>query len=267
MDAVTEGHYYRKQLGCKSGIIAWSHSSRFRIGLKLIGKAPRNLLDYGSGDGTFLVMASDRIGEGWGADISPVQVEDCQKRLVSIPNLHFSTIDVLRDGTHDGKYDIVTCMETLEHCTAASVEIVLRDLARFVSPGGRVIISVPIEIGPTFLLKAVVRKAAARRGLSDYSHYEHYKFRDALRMMTAGRAEVLERPVYGKPEMNFHSHYGFNWKALRERVKQSFAIERVHFSPLGFLGGWVSSQVWFVCKPRVESGAPALQESSSVKTE
>ena len=195
-------------------------------------------------------MAAARIHEGRGADIAVDQVEDCRKRFAALANLHFCTIAELADGAHARRYDLVTCMETLEHCTAAVVETVLRDLARLVAPGGRVVISVPIETGPTFLLKTVLRRLAAWRGLSDYRHYESYAPAAALRMLFAGRRTALERPVYGAPDAPYHSHYGFNWRSLRDRVRAHLDIERTQFTPLGFLGGWVSSQAWFVCRPR-----------------
>ena len=250
MDAVAEGHYYRKQLGCKSGIIAWSHRSRFRAGLRFIGPSPRKLLDYGCGDGTFLAMAAVRIHEGLGADIAADQIKDCQQRLASFANLRFCTIGEL-GGSHDATCDVVTCLETLEHCPAPIVEVVLRDLARLASPGGRIVISVPIEIGPTFLLKLIVRKLAAWRGLSDYRYYESYSLSDAARMLFAGRSTALDRPIYGEPAAPSHSHYGFNWRTLRERIRAHLTIERTLYSPLGFMGGWVSSQAWFVCRPLV----------------
>jgi hypothetical protein len=37
---------------------------------------------------------------------------------------------------------------------------------------------------------------------------------------------------------------------LRMQIAQMFGIERTLFSPLRFSGGWFSSQVWFVCRPR-----------------
>ena len=244
-----EGHYWRKQLGCRSGIIAWSHRARFREGLRLAGRSARKVLDYGCGDGTFLAMAADRIGAGVGADIAVDQIADCRTRLSRFSNLAFCTTAELRDRSHDGAYDVVMCMETLEHCTAPAVEAVLGDLARLVAPAGTVVISVPIETGPTFLIKLVIRKVAGWRGLSDYRHYESYGPRDALRMIFAGRRTAVARPVYGAPDAPGHTHYGFNWRAMRERVRSHLAIERTLFSPLGFLGGWVGSQAWFVCRP------------------
>ena len=245
--AIEQGHYYRKQLGCDSRVIAWSHRSRFEVGLGLIGAAPRKLLDYGCGDGTFLAMAAGRIGTGCGADIDTGQTEDARRRLAGFTNLQFCTIPDLSAPVHSSAYDVVTCMETLEHCVEDVVQIVLRDLARLVAPDGRVIISVPIETGPTFLLKLLVRKAAAWRGLSDYRHYEPYSAASAWRMIVAGRRGPIPRPVHGAPPS--HSHYGFNWKALREQVREHLVIESTRFSPLGFSRGLASSQAWFVCRP------------------
>lgn len=249
---VSSGHYYRKLLACKSGVIAWSHRSRFRIGLELIG-SPRTLLDYGCGDGTFLAMAAGIIQSGCGADIAVEQIEDCRTRLAAFDNLRFCPIPELADPARDRTYDVVTCMETLEHCIPPVVDAVLRDLGRLCAPGGRVIISVPIETGPTCLLKLMVRKTAAWRGLSDYRHYETYTLGDAMRMIFAGRTTSVERPIYGGPDAPSHSHYGFNWRALRQQVSSHLTIERTLFSPLGLSRGWASSQAWFVCRPHPEA--------------
>jgi SAM-dependent methyltransferase len=245
---IAEGHYYRKQLACRSSIIAWSHRSRFRVGLRLIGSSVPKLLDYGCGDGTFLALSAGRIREGWGADVAADQIADCKERLASFDNLRFCMTRDLADETHSGAFSVVTCMETLEHCTAPNVDLVLRDLARLVSPDGFVIISVPIEIGPTFLLKSVVRRVAAWRGLSDYGYYERYTFQNVMRMLFATRSTALERPVCGEAQAPGHSHYGFNWRGLRDRVRSYLSVEGTLFSPLGFLGGWVSSQAWFICR-------------------
>ncbi|MFO0810558.1 MAG: class I SAM-dependent methyltransferase [Gemmataceae bacterium] len=265
MNAAFDGSYYRKQIGCSIGTIAWSHRARYRMALRLIGPRPGRLLDYGVGDGTLLSMAANRLTEGWGADINVEHVRECKARFECVRNLKFMTVRELSEPTYEGTFDVVTCMETLEHCIAPTVDAVLHDLVRLTNPAGRTIISVPIEIGPTFLVKSIVRSMAAWRGLSDYSHYESYPFRDAVRMICASRRTVIDRPEYGGPDDPNHSHYGFNWRALRERVRQYFEITATRFSPLGWLGGWFSSQVWFICVPKKATAHGALQ-GHSVRT-
>jgi hypothetical protein len=141
-------------------------------------------------------------------------------------------------------------MEVLEHCTPAVVDAVLGDLARLVAPDGRVIISVPIETGPSFLLKYAVRTVAGWRGLGDYRHYEKYPVGDAVRMIASTKQTRLARPVYDDGRHGFHSHYGFNWRHLAERARQVLCIERTVFSPFNTPGGLLDSQAWLVCRPR-----------------
>ena len=247
MIELSSGHYYKKQLGCKSRIIAWSHRSRFEMALRLVEGRPRKLLDYGCGDGTFLAMIAARVEEGTGADIAADQIEDCRSRFATLKNLKFCMIEQLAEPTLQGCYDIVMCMETLEHCPPPVVKMVLNDLARLVSNTGKVIISVPIETGATFLIKLVLRKCAAWRGLGDYRYYESYSFRDAFQMIFANERTQLDRAVYETPNGPNHSHHGFNWRVLRGVIRTFLNIDDAFFSPLGFLGGAVSSQIWFVC--------------------
>jgi 2-polyprenyl-3-methyl-5-hydroxy-6-metoxy-1,4-benzoquinol methylase len=249
VDPVADGHYASTQLGSKNKVIAWSHQSRFVKALSLIGNDVNTLLDYGCGDGTFLVLAADRVAEGHGCDVDANQIENCRTRLSTYKNVTFYVNDELSGPDHKGEFDVVTCMETLEHCTDEVVEIVLSDVARLVAPKGRVIISVPIEVGPSFIAKQSIRAIARRQGASSYQLEERYSASDALKMLFARRGTYVERKLLGEPPMTGHSHYGFNWRRLRERVAAHLEIERTLFTPLGALGGWVSSQAYFVCRP------------------
>lgn len=245
------GHYYRKQIECKDRFIAWSHASRFVKAVQLIGNnRVSKLMDYGCGDGTMLTMISERADECWGADIAEDQLQDCRLRLGNLANTHFCSVLGIQKPKFEGAFDVVLCMETLEHCVEESASQVIDDLAFLCSPNGRVIISVPIEIGPSFLLKQSIRKVAAWRGLSDYKYYEKYSIRNGLRMIFATSNTVFERPAYGPEGSKSLSHYGFNWKVMRQKVANVMDIERVTFSPLASLAGLVSSQAWFICRPK-----------------
>ena len=57
-DAVSGGHYAQKQILSRDKLVAWSHARRFATVLTLARRfADRRILDYGSGDGTFLALA------------------------------------------------------------------------------------------------------------------------------------------------------------------------------------------------------------------
>ncbi len=249
--AITPGHYARKQLFCRSAIIAWSHQSRFRLARKMVEPyAGNRLLDYGCGDGTLLGQIHDLFPTAVGADVDLNQTIDCRARFANLSGLSFVLTNDLAGAAHAGAYQVVTCMEVLEHCVDQDRDQLLLALGRLVSPDGVLVISVPIEIGPTLIGKQIVRTLAGWRGLGDYKYNESYTTYELFRMAFAGERTAIPRPLYSNGNgSGFHAHKGFNWRTLRMLLQEHFNIRQVRFSPLGWLGGYFSSQAWFICEP------------------
>jgi len=250
------GHYARKQLFSKNAIVAWSHRRRFALARELASAgAGGALLDYGCGDGTFIALAHDLFRETTGTDVDIEQLRDCSRRLSSVPDVRFASIDELREPGYTGHYDAVVCMEVLEHCPADVQPQVLEDLARFVRPHGIVVISVPIEIGPTLAVKQAVRAGAAATGLVEYESRERYRISEFMRMLLARSTSQIERRATitinaDGDTVRYHGHKGFNWRLLARVIERTFVIERKLYSPVRFTGPWLNSQVWFVCRKR-----------------
>jgi 2-polyprenyl-3-methyl-5-hydroxy-6-metoxy-1,4-benzoquinol methylase len=236
--------------------VAWSHGRRFALAHELASAgAGGALLDYGCGDGTFAVLAHDLFRETVGADIDVEQVRDCGERLGTLAGVRFVSIGDLRDPSHHARYDVVVCMEVLEHCPSDIQPAVLDDLKRLARPDGIVVISVPIETGATLMVKQAVRAVAAASGLAEYAHRERYRPAEFFRMAFAGRTSQIERPetVVSSPAggtVRFHGHKGFNWRVLEQLIERVFVIERRLYSPVPLTGRWLNSQVWFVCRKR-----------------
>lgn len=255
-ELIEHGHYARKQIFSRNAIVAWSHRRRFAVARELASAgAGGALLDYGCGDGTFIALAHDLFREAIGADIDAEQVRDCTRRLDGVRHVQFASIDDLRAPAHQEHYDAVVCMEVLEHCPSDIQPQVLADLDRLVRPHGVVVISVPIEIGPTLAVKQLVRAAAAATGLNEYAMRERYRLSEFMRMFLAGETSRIERPINVTINANgdrtrFHGHKGFNWRALERLIERVFAIERRRFSPVPLTGPWLNSQVWFICRKR-----------------
>jgi SAM-dependent methyltransferase len=210
------------------------------------------LLDYGCGDGTLLAEVRDLFPDAVGADIDPGQTQDCRARFSGISNISFVLTDELASPGNESAYGVVTCMEVMEHCIHEDLERVITDLRRLVSPEGVVIISVPIEIGPALIGKQVIRSLAGWRGLGDYKYGERYTSYEFLRMVFAGEDTSIPRPAYSNENGGgFYLHKGFNWRNLRMRLQEQFEVKHTLFSPFGWLGGYFSSQAWFICRPRV----------------
>jgi 2-polyprenyl-3-methyl-5-hydroxy-6-metoxy-1,4-benzoquinol methylase len=254
-DLLAQGHYARKQLFSRSRIVAWSHRRRFEVARELAGARGGALLDYGCGDGTFIALAHERFTSATGTDADAAQLADCAQRLGHLAGVHFVSLSQLGGADHAGRYTAVTCMEVLEHCPADVQHAVLADLDRVMAADARLVISVPIEIGPALAVKQGVRRFAAAAGLSEYAGRERYRVGEFARMIVAGPTTSIEREITTARAsdgtlLRFHGHKGFNWRALERLVRARFTIERRLYSPLPLAGCWLNSQVWFVCRKR-----------------
>ncbi|HET6762236.1 MAG TPA: class I SAM-dependent methyltransferase [Longimicrobiaceae bacterium] len=254
-ELIRTGEYARKQLFGGPSLLRWSHGSRFRMGVEVVKPyAGRRLLDYGCGDGTYLALVNDLFPDAVGAEIDPRLVEAGAERFASLPGVSFVDPREL-DAEPDGSFGVVVCMEVLEHCPDDQAHVVLSRIHRLAARDGLVVISVPIETGPVLIAKQLARALAGRRGVSGYEHRERYSFGELLKMIAPGEGTPLERPVYSAVTApgtvsRWHGHKGFNWRALRRRVRERFTVHETRFSPLGFLGGAASSQAWLLCSPR-----------------
>ena len=252
-DPIASGDYARKQIYCPSRVVAWSHGSRFKLAATLAeGSRGGRLLDYGCGDGTFIALTHGLFSHAVGADVDAAQLAECRRRLGSLEGVEFVQTAALAAGDHTQAFDLVACMEVLEHCTDRERVRVVSELARLVAPAGRIIVSVPIEIGPALIGKQLFRAIAAWRGQGDYHHRETYTMREMLAAVM--RRRNLVRPEYcvDTPfgQVRYCGHKGFDWRVLEQDLRRAMTVERRLFTPMPALRGVLNSQVWFVCRPR-----------------
>jgi len=249
-DLLRSGDYARKQIFCRSRVVAWSHGSRFELARRLVRGRSGRLLDYGCGDGTFIAMVHDGFSEAVGVDVDTSQATECTRRLGGLGNVRFSLTADVAAPSERGRWDVVTCMEVLEHCLEHERRRVLDDLARLVSRSGMVLISVPIEVGPSLLGKQFFRALAGLRKLGDYQHRERYTPVELLRAAAGG---AVSRPAYegvgAHGPYRYYGHKGFDFRDLEREIRMRLEIRERLFTPLSWLGPVLNSQVWFICAP------------------
>jgi SAM-dependent methyltransferase len=254
---IAEGHYAKKQILSRDRLIAWSHRRRFETGLRLARACARDrrVLDYGCGDGSFLAMllaGDERPRRCVGAELHASLVDDCRRRLGERDDLDFVLVGELDADEHRAAYDLVVCMEVLEHVIdpAASVE----RLARLLAPGGRLLVSVPVETGLPLLLKQAARRVAGWRRIDDYPGVTPYTARELFAGLLAGQRQHITRPVHtADGGEQFHDHKGFNWMRLRETLSEKFLLERTLGSPVAWLPPHFASQAWFLLRAKDET--------------
>jgi SAM-dependent methyltransferase len=240
-----DGDYARKQIFCPSHVVRWSHGSRFDLARRLVApQAGGRLLDYGCGDGTFVAMVHRDFRECVGLDVDPAQIGECRARLGHLPGVRFG---LARDATRSapGPWDVVTCMEVLEHCLEPERRRVLDELSALAGPSGQIVISVPIEIGPSVAGKQLFRAIAGLRGLGDYRHRERYAPREMLRsVLGLPVARVAFEAQGAEGPYRYYGHKGFDHRDLAREIAERFTIRQRLFSPMPRLGAALNSQAW-----------------------
>jgi len=244
------GDYARKQIYCPSRVVAWSHGNRFTLAKALAREhAGGRLLDYGCGDGTFVALIHEHFRETVGADVDTGQIAACARRLGGLPGVRFAmTCEVERSAAH--AWDVVTCMEVLEHCLEDERRRVIGALADLLAPAGTAIVSVPIEIGPSLAGKQFFRALAGARRLGDYVHRERYSVSEIVRSVF-GRAvtRVAVERVGPQGAYRYYGHKGFDYRDVERELATRFTIVSKRFTPIPIAGPLLNSQAWFVCRP------------------
>ena len=208
------------------------------------------LLDYGCGDGTFVAMVHDGFAAARGADVEPDQIALCRARLGDLPGVSFT---MTRDlgPSETGAWTVVTCMETLEHCLEPERRRIIGELGRLCAPGGLIVVSVPIETGPSLIGKQFFRAIAGLRGFGDYKHRERYS---PIEMLRASVGLEVPRVTYdghgAAGPFTYYGHKGFEWRDVQREIAERLSIERRTFTPLPWAGSVLNSQVWFICRPK-----------------
>ena len=251
-DAVSGGHYAEKQLLSRDKLVAWSHARRFETALTIARSfSGKRLLDYGSGDGTFLalaMMADAPPAAAVGAELLDHVIADCRERYGADLRMSFVKVTSLDAPEHARRYDAVFCMEVFEHVVDWEPE--LARIARLLAPGGTLVVSVPVETGVAVIVKQIVRTIAGWRKIGHYPGTTPYTWRELASAVIAGPTQHVKRPVFDFGDGPFHDHKGFNWRVLRERLSRQFDVTRVVASPVAWLGPGLATQVWFICQAR-----------------
>ena len=250
--AVRGGHYAQKQILSRDKLVAWSHARRFATGLRLARSfSGSRILDYGSGDGTFLALAmmtDSPPAAAIGAELLDTVIDDCRARYSAEPRMSFVQVTSLDSPEHANRYDAVFCMEVLEHVFDWEPE--LERMSRLLKTGGTLVVSVPVEIGVPVLVKQIVRTIAGWRKIGHYPGTTSYSWSELASAVFAGRAQHVERPVFDFGGSPAHDHKGFNWRVLHERLQRQFDITDVVASPYSWLGPRFATQVWFIGRLR-----------------
>jgi len=128
-------------------LLPWGYEYLAMVGYlkgKILGSNPEKLLDVGCGDGRLIYEIKGDIHQCYGIDLSKVAI-NYAKAFNFEENCNF---DVKRVQDLTEQFDVVTCIEVLEHIPDHEIESFLTGLWNCVKCGGTLVITVPSAVIP-----------------------------------------------------------------------------------------------------------------------
>jgi SAM-dependent methyltransferase len=181
------------------------------------------VLDYGCGEGLFLHDLSYALAE---ADVR-VQLLGYEPYMDS----NYTGYEVVSDASRvpDESVDTLTCLEVCEHLSDDETARFIEFAQRVLRPGGNLLVTVPIMVGPALLLKELSRSVLHRR-------------RPDLTVRELTRASLIAVPPPRADDIKT-SHRGYDWRTTSRVLSDAFTMMHVGYSPLPYRHWYGQSQV------------------------
>lgn len=127
----------------------------------------------------------------------------------SYRDINFHYIDLNEVVSIDKKYDLVTCFETLEH--VGDIDNALANIINMKKSTGRLLISVPIEVGSIGILKFIVKTLVYKYNLSEINDDRETLFywRYLLSLLLFKNISAFRKSKSG-----YGTHFGFDYRSI-----------------------------------------------------
>ena len=206
---------------------------------------PRNIIDFGAGDGELCRLLTARFPDSRIFCYEPTLSlrQEAAALLKDTPSV---VIVNALDALPAGEGDLVFCMEVFEHLPARQTTDALAAIHRLLSPVGTAMIGVPVEVFAPAVFKGVFRMTRSR---GTYDANIRNIVRAALGFPPRDRpvAEIMESTPY------YYEHLGFDHRKLRQQLQEQFLVRRTVGSPAKLLPTWLNSELYFLLQKRLEN--------------
>lgn len=232
-------------------IVRYPHRKRFAVACDaILADRPRALLDYGAGDGRLLVEAlrrgleSDRV-----VAFEPVDSysEACRAAVAGAGFADRVTVVGDRSALAGERFGFICCLGVLEHMPLPERRAFYAVCDATLAEGGRALIDVPVEVGPTLLVKQFGRMVLKGRP-------REYGWRDLARIALGGSNGDEGRFDPADTRTWIQDHHGFDYRLLREELESHFDLLGERTTPLSRLPAPFGNQEVFFTVGTVARG-------------
>jgi SAM-dependent methyltransferase len=200
------------------GLRAFGHRNRLNWILRKLGSLSieqnAKYCDLGCSNGYITDIVSRKFKvTTYGFDHEQLHLIEGRKRY---PHISFFRIDLNTVNLESEKYDIVTCFEVIEH--VGNIPNAIQNIVSRIAPGGKALISVPIEHGLRGFIKYFVKRFLFGYGVSELgiSEWDYFKI-----LVGPGRISRARLPRVG-----FGTHFGFDYRDVDDALRKY----RIEFS-------------------------------------
>jgi hypothetical protein len=224
-------------------LVRYPHRKRFSKATELLlSGRPRVLFDYGAGDGEWIARllespGADSIALAVAYDPTPRQLIRARERLASYGDRVRVSGDLAEAERSLGgqAIDAIACLGVLEHLSLRERHRFYRFCAEHLSSGGACVMDVPVEIGPTLLVKQF-----GRRVLKGWP--KGYTLSELIKPVLGFRVRDPERFDPDREDGWIQAHIGFDYREMRDELAQWMTIERSVPTPMKTLPPWLFNQ-------------------------
>lgn len=206
------------------GPAAFVHRRRLRRTMRLFDRLERpeegRLADFGCSNGFILSVLQSEVfrRKGWrffGFDRSERLLMLAEAK--NLPNTEFHRFDLnVRSDAWRDRFDVVTCLETLEH--VGNYRNAVLNLYEACKPGGRIAISIPNERAFPGLVKYVARPLVRTRPYGDFFEGKS-RLEYVWRLVSNSYIDSFRDP----PSNGWGPHLGFDSKRFAEFLHEDLA--------------------------------------------
>lgn len=221
--------YFERTYHHRSFIKRYAHQTRVNVAIGLIGdiSSGTKILDFGCGKGYFI----DKLKGKYSCNIVGYD-----KYLETDSKLIHNTFDAVDEPN---SYDYFTVFETLEHCLEDEQIRILTLAHQQLKTSGKVIISVPIEIGPISLLKNIFRYKTTLAKSPEFN------------IKNIIKCALYNPPKEFRKNQKYPGHFGWDHRDLEKVILKTnlFDIEKRKCSPFLIPSIWFNSQMFYKLSP------------------